>query len=151
MSMSDDIAAVAREHHAFYEVSPYYVFVEEKHGSPAARNLKIQAGFDVDVFGVNIKDGFEFPAPDPDYALSDAQLQEIAEDISRHAGGSCYLEVISFPETIVFDSRKKNIAEAMFKIRISHLRGLDQPAGEPEHQALDELLKRLRGLGVTGR
>lgn len=149
--MSDDITAVAREHHAFYEVSPYYVFVEEKHGSPAARNQKVQAGFDVDVYGVNIKAGFEFPGPDPDYALSDAQLQEIAEDISRHAAGSCYLEVISFPETIVFDSRKKDMVEGMFKIRISHLRGLDQPAGEPEHQALDELVQRLRSLGVAGR
>lgn len=149
MSMSDDITAIAREHHAFYEVSPYYVFVEEKHGSPAARNRKVQAGFDVDVFGV--KEGLEFPAPDPDYALGCARLEEIAQEISHHASGSCFLEVTSFPDTIVFDSRKKDMVEGMFKIRISHLRGLDQPAGEPEQQALDELVQRLRSLGVARR
>lgn len=151
MSMSDDITSLAKEHHAFYEVLPYYVFFEERHGSPTARNRKIQAGFDVDVYGVNIKDELEFPGSDPDYVLSFARLQEIAEEISHHASSSCFLEVTSFPEIIVFDSRKKDMVEAMFKIRISHRRGLDQPAGKPEEHALDELVKRLRGLSVARR
>lgn len=151
MPTSDDIAALAREHHAFYEVSPYYVLVEERHGSPAARSRKVQAGFDVDVYGVNIRDALEFPGPDPDYVLSNARLHEIAEEISHHASGSCFVEVISFPEKIVFDSRQKDIVEAMFKIRISHRRGLDQPAGEPEEHILDELARRLRSVGIARR
>ena len=31
--MSDNIVKIVKEHRAFYEVSPYYVMLEERHGS----------------------------------------------------------------------------------------------------------------------
>ena len=149
--MSDNITALVKQHHGFYEVSPYYIAVEEKHGSFAGKIQKVQAGFDVDVYFMKIKDELGFPGTDPNYALGDVLLQEIAEEVSSHTSGSCFLEVISFPEIIVFDSRQQYAAEGMFRIRISHRRGLDQPAGEPEEHALAEVENQLRGRGVARR
>jgi hypothetical protein len=54
---------------------------------------------------------------------------------------SCSLEVIPSPSTVVFGSRKM---EATFRLRISHGRGLDQPAGLPEQRALEEVEKELK-------
>jgi hypothetical protein len=145
--MPKDIRELVKEHHAFYEVSPYNVLREEKHGTPAARTRTIQAGFDVDVFGVNPE--MVPPGPDPDYVLGYADLQEIAEEISHHTSGSCSLEVIPFPSRIVLGGLGHAQVEGMLRIRISHSRGLDQPAGLPEQQALEKLEKQLLDLGLT--
>lgn len=149
--MSRDLSGLVKEHHAFYEVLPYYLMLEEKHGSSSARTQKLQAGFDVDVYGLNIKSELALPGPDPDYAVGCAGLEKIAEEVSHHASGSCFLEVISFPETMVFDNRNLNTVEGMVKIRISHRRGLDQAADLPEQQALAEIEKQLHSLGVARR
>ena len=148
--MSENIASLAKEHHAFYEVLPYCIVLQEKHAGLPDTHRTIQIGFDVDVYGLNIKSELAFPGGDPDYTLGCTGLEKIAEEVSHHASDSCFLEVISYPETIVFDNRNLNV-EAMVKIRISHHRGFDQPAGDAEQNALAEVLKQLHGLGIARR
>jgi hypothetical protein len=41
--------------------------------------------------------------------------------------------------------------EATFRLRISHGRGLDQPAGLPEQRALEEVEKELKSMGFARR
>jgi hypothetical protein len=147
--MAKDRRALVKEHHAFYEVSPYYVSVEEKHGSPAARTRTIQAGFDVDIFGVNPNNEMMPPGSDPDYLLSYAELQEIMKEISRHTSGSCSFEVIPFPSRMVFGGSGHAQVQGMLRIRISHNRGLDQPAALPEERALQELEQQLHNVGLA--
>ena len=53
MDMSKYLRTLVSEHHPFYEVSPYYLVLKENPGSPSAKTRTIQAGFDVDLFGVN--------------------------------------------------------------------------------------------------
>jgi hypothetical protein len=89
------------------------------------------------------------PGPDPDYVLGYADLQEIAEEISHHTSGSCSLEVIPFPSRIVLGGLGHAQVEGMLRIRTSHSRGLHQPAGLPEQQALEKLEKQLLDLGLT--
>ena len=149
--MSENLCILAAEHHAFYEVLPYYVVVEEKHGCLPSITRLIQAGFEVAIYGVNIRNKLVPPGPDPDYALGYAGLQKMAENLSRHATDSCLLEVIAFPSTVVFDARNHGNIEAMLQIRISHSRGLDQPFGLPEQRALAEVENELRALGVHRR
>ena len=148
--MSDNLRSLIKEHHAFYEVLPYYLLLEERHGSSSAVNRRVQAGFDVEIYGVNIKDEFMVPGPDPHYALGYAHLQTIVEKISHHVDPSCSLEVIPFHSTFVFDSRNQAV-EAMIRIRISHRPGVDQPAGLPEQHTLEEIENQLHGLGITRR
>lgn len=63
LAMSENLQRVVKEYHAFYEVSPYYVMVEEKHGGHVANARRVQAGFDVDVYGVSNKSELELPPP----------------------------------------------------------------------------------------
>lgn len=149
IDMPKDLRTLVREHHAFYEVSPYHIVFEEKHGTPAARTRTIQAGFDVDIFGVNPERGMASPGSDPDYELGTAELQEIANGISHDTVGSCSLEVITFPSRRVLGGQGHAQVEGMLQIRISHSRGLDQPVGPPEEQALQELEKQLHNFGLA--
>ncbi len=148
--MSYNLRSLIKEHHAFYEVLPYYLLLEERHGSSSAVTRRVQAGFDVEIYGVNIKDEFMVPGPDPHYALGYAQLQKIVEKVSHRVDHSCSLEVIPFHSTFVLDSRNQTV-EAMIRIRISHRRGVDQPAGLPEQHTLEEIENQLHGLGITRR
>lgn len=148
--MSDYIRSLVKEHHAFYQVSPYYLLLEERHGSSTATTRRVQAGFDLDIYAENLKPELAFPGPDPDYALGYNKLKKIAETVSRNAG-SCSIEVISFPSRVIVDNRNHGKVEGTFRIRISHRRGLDQPAGLAEQHVLEELENQLNGLGIARR
>ena len=147
--MSEDLREVVQKHHAFYEVLPYCVVLDERHGSPTAITRTIQAGFDVDIYGLSPKNKMASPGTDPDYALGCLELQEMTKEILTQTGGSCSLEVISFPLRVVLDARN-HAAEGMLRIRISR-RDLGQPVGLTEQQALKEIENQLRGLGVARR
>ena len=149
--MSDDIRSLIKEHHAFYEVLPYYVVLEERPVGRPATTRRVQAGFDIDIYGERTKNDTSWTPPPEKYGLGYAELQRIAETVSQHATGSCSLEVIPSPSTVVFDIRDHGKMEATFRIRISHGRGLDQPAGLPEQGALEEVAKELKSMGFPRR
>jgi hypothetical protein len=149
--MSQDFRSLAQEYHAFYEVSPYYVLLDERPLGRPATTRRVQAGFHVDVYGVRQEDNEPAMPPPHDYAVGYAELQEIAERASQHATDSCSLEVIPFPSTAIIDSRNRGQVEAMIRIQISHGRGLDQPAGLPEQRALEEVERELESLGIARR
>jgi len=143
-----DVEELIKQRHAFYEVSPYYVVIEQSHGRPSPSTRRILAGFDVDVYGARTNGE---PEPSPEYAQGYAALQEVAEATKRQASDSCSVEVIAFPSTVRLDTQNHLQEEAILRIRVSHYRGLDQPAGHAEQRALDEIEKQLRGLGVARR
>jgi|SRR5271166_46029 len=149
--MSEDVRSLVKEHHAFYEVSPYYVEVEERPVGLPAENRRVQAGFDIDVCGVRTEDN-ELAMPTPEvYALGYTELEKIAENVSRHATDSCSVEVIPSPSDLLVDVRDHAKVEGTVRIRISHYRGLDRPAGPAEQCALDEVEKELKSLGIAQR
>ena len=149
--MPDDIRSLLKEHHAFYEVSPYYVLLDERPVGLPATTRRVQAGFNVDVYGIRTEDNEPAMPPPHEYALGYAELQKLAERVSQHATDSCSLEVIPFPSTAIIDSRNHGQVEAMIRIQISHERGLNQPAGSPEQRALEEVERELRTLGIAHR
>ena len=142
--MAENVSELIKEHHAFYQVTPYYVIVEDAHGRPAATRRRVHAGFDVDIYGV--KASKELPPPDYDMAI--AGLQDIADTVAQHTDGSCSIQVIPFPLTVVLDTRDHLRAQATLRIRVSHCRGLDQASGTPEERALREIEDELKKLGV---
>jgi hypothetical protein len=145
VKMPESLEHLVEKYHVFYDVSPYQVLIEERHGSPAATRRIIQAGFDVDVHGLSNEHEVKLPPP-ADYAAGYARLKEIADTVSHHAG-ECFIEVIPFPSTMFSEAREDFRPEAVVRIRISH-RGADQPAGPPEEHALEELEKQLQHLGI---
>ena len=128
--------------YARYEVLPYYIVQEEPHGT----TKRIQAGFDIEVYGVKPS---HVRHPGRDYVLGCAALEKLVETVLPHTGESCSVEVISFPSTLVFDTKRQFQEEGMLRIRITH-KGL-QPVGQPEERALKEIKERLHDLGLSQR
>lgn len=148
---SEDIRTLIQEHHAFYEVLFYYVVVEERAEGEPVVTRRVHAGFDIDIFGERTKNDPTWTPPPEKYALGVAALRGIANTVSRKAADTCCVEVIPSPSTVVVDTRNQGRFEATCRLRISHRRGLDQPAGWPEQHALEEVMKELKSLGFVRR
>jgi len=143
--MSENVCQVIQQRHAFYGVSPYYVVREERpNGAPAATR-RIQAGFDIDVYGIKSSPD---PEASPDYVLAYTTLQKMVETVLLHTSDHCSIEVIPFFSTVILDTRRHLQPEDILRIRITHTRGLDQPAGASEERALKQIEEQLNVLGV---
>jgi len=147
--MPDDIRSLVQERHAFYEVSPYYVFFDERPVGRPATSRTVHAGFNVDVYGIRTADTESEIPPRDEYAVAYAELEQIAEKVSKQASDFCSLTVIPFPSTAFIRDQGK--VEAMLRLRISHGRGLDQAAGLSEQRALEEVEKEIKNLGIARR
>src|SRR5208282_5498029 len=143
--MSENFRQLIQEQRPFYEVLPYNVVIEDAHGKAACTTRRIQAGFDIDIYGLKTSDGPDLSA---DYGQAYAILRKTVEEISRHTTNSCSIEVISFGSTVFLDAREGLRPEAMLRIRITHAGNLDQPAELPEQHVLEEVEDQLRDLGI---
>src|SRR5215469_8690640 len=76
-NMADNISSLVKEHHAFYEVSPYYVEVEERPLGRPVTARGIQAGFNIDVYGVRTEDNKLAMPRAHEYALGYAELKRL--------------------------------------------------------------------------
>jgi hypothetical protein len=142
--MPEDLRQVIERHHGFYEVAPYYVVIQERtHEQVTSR--RIQAGFDVDVYGVMVNSQMN---SSDDYEQVYAGFQKAAAAVQAHTGNFCSIEVIPFSSTVFLDTSDHLRPEAGYRIRITHSRGLDQPAEETEDNALTEIQEQLKTLGV---
>ena len=145
--MTGDIRSVLQEHHAFYEVSPFYV--AHRFNGRCAGDM-VQGGFNVDVYGIRTEDDEAAAPPPEEYGLGWATLLELADKVGAHTPGSCCLDVIPLPSIAIIDGRDGAV-EAMIRLRISHSRGPDEPAGVTEQRALEEIEQELESLGVRRR
>ena len=93
LNMSDSLQQSVKKYHAFYEVSPYNIVVEEGNGSPNASRHMIQAGFDVDVHGVSNNSELEL-GPPADYAFGYAELKKNCQNPVSHHASESSIEVI---------------------------------------------------------
>jgi hypothetical protein len=145
-----DVRSWIKDRHATYEVSPNYRVIEDTDGG-VRTSRKVLAGYDIDIFGVNLEDDRIAPPAPHEYAFGQAVLQRLAEEVAHEGADSCALEVVTFPGRIVVDSRGYGKVKAMLRITISHFGPLDQPAGSAEHEALEKVRQRLDALGITRR
>ena len=142
----DSIRELIKRREAFYEVLPYHVVVEERLPGHVVTTRRIQAGFDIDVYGDIAMSEL---GSSPVRALGYAALQNIASATAGQSSDSCSIEVIAFDSTMILDSRRKFRPEGMLRIRITHSRGLDQPSGASEESARRAILRQLHELGVS--
>jgi hypothetical protein len=144
-SVDSQVRQAIQEHQAFYEVLPYYVLFEERPAGGCVTTQRIQAGFDIDIYGVRRHPGSQGSTH---YGLFYRTLQEVTAKILPHTSETCSLEVLPFQASTIFDTKMHLQPEAMIRIRITHYRGLDKPAGPPEEHALHEIEEQLKKLGV---
>lgn len=141
--MSQDLSAFSREHEAFFEVRLFEVAVEntDKDGCPVIS--RIHAGFDVDIYA-NGLNGTHHPDA-REYQSIYTGIQRLAESVNTT--DCCEVQVIPFPATIVLDTHRQMLPLGMLRIRITHTRGIEQPAGPAEQRVLTEIERKLRDLG----
>src|SRR5262249_55464260 len=112
-----------------YEVRPYYVV-------PGTDHKKVQAGFDVDLYGKGHahKSLLAFDETERRTALQ--ELVDACREVLKPLSEDSLIEVTPAEETLVLNLRHHLEPEALVRIRITHDRGLDQPAGPAEDKAL---------------
>jgi hypothetical protein len=75
-------------------------------------------------------------------------LQQAAQAILPNPSDSCAIQIIPFETTLILDTRDHLQPQALLRIRITHCRGLDQPAGPAEARTLKDVEEKLQALGV---
>jgi len=143
-AMSHTVLEIVKKHRVFYEVLPYYVQLEERPPGNTSARRKVLAGFEVDVYGARTR---EEHGPETDYRTGYAALMDVVEKVLRLSTDSCVIEVISSGSGVFLDPRSG--FQRTLRVRITHGRGLDQPAGAPEERALKGLQEELRDLGIN--
>jgi len=147
--MSGSVREIIESHKCFFEVWPYHIVSEERPASSAINTRRVHAGFDFDIYGIKMS---HQPDPPAEYWLVYTKLKEIIEQVGRENNHASAIEVIPFGSTLVLDSKDHLKPLAMLRIRITHARGIHQPAGEAEVQALKAVETELSNLGIySGR
>jgi hypothetical protein len=142
-----DVHGVLERHRVRYEVHPYYVVSERRPVGAPPVDKRVRAGFDVDLFGT--VDEMQLPRFQSQEGRTVVQYFEgVTRELQSKIGHQCTIEVIPGVESLVLDTHEHLQPEVMLRIRISHDRGLDQPEGPPEEQALAAIRDTLHKLGV---
>jgi hypothetical protein len=142
------IKQVLERHHVRYEVQPYYTMLDMRPENGPETEKRVQAGYEVSLYG-ELLPGEHLPLDEIEDARTVAAwFAELAREIQSKIGHQCTVELIRYPDSLVLDPRRHFEAEAMLQIRISHCRGLGEPKGPPEDQALAALREKLRELRV---
>ena len=144
--MSGDIRQILESHHCFLEISPYYAVTEDRPPGGAVTVRRVQAGFDVDIYGVKMS---REPDPPAEYWLVSPRLKEVADVVRRENNRTSSIEVIPYGSTIVLDTKNRLQPMALIRIRIAHTGDVHEPAGPAEQQALRSFEAQLSNLGVT--
>lgn len=142
-----DVHGVLERHHVRYEVHPYYVVSERRPVAAPPVDQRVQAGFDVDLFGT--ADKLQLPRFHSEEGHTVVHYFEVvAREVQSKIGQQCTIEVIPYVDSLVLDTHEHLQPEVMLRIRISHCRGLDQPEGSAEEQALTAIRDVLHSLEV---
>ena len=143
-----DLRELLAGYRVWYEVRPYYVVLDQRPPGASLIQRKLQSGFDVNLYAVLQTAQFDLDR-NQDARMVRSRFSSAAKEIQSQVGQNCTVEVIPYGESVILDTHEHFQPEAMLQIRISHCRGLDQPAGPAEEQALNLLRERLHDLKIT--
>jgi hypothetical protein len=135
-------------HGARYEVSPYFILLDERtFGAPPSQR-KIHAGFDLDLYGRGLDHGSLLSPKHGELRETLDALCAACHEVVDDAPENCRIEIIPFEATLVLNVKNHFEPEALVRIRITHSRGLGQPAGASEEKALADVRDSFDSLGL---
>jgi len=144
--MSTRIRETIESHHCFCEVLPYYIIAENRPLEGAVSVRRVQAGFDLDIYGVK---AIHQPDPPAEYWLVYTKLKEIVDAVRHENKHACFIDLIPFGSTTVLDTKNHLQPMAMLRIRVAHNGDIHEPAGAAEQQAIQAIEVQLSNLGIT--
>jgi hypothetical protein len=142
-----DLHELLAGYRVWYEYRPYLVVVDQRPAGGLAVQSKVQAGFEVNLWAVLQTEQFGLDRSPKARAVR-SYFEAFAKEIQSKVGQKCTVEIMPYGDSVILDTHEHFQSEAMLQIRISHGRGLDQPAGPAEEQALTALRDRLHNLGI---
>jgi hypothetical protein len=135
-------------YHVRYEVSFYFVMVVMRTSGIPPSQRRIHAGFDLDLYAKGANHDSLLPIGNGELRATLDGLCAACREVVSHAPGSRSIEIMPFGATLVFNAKSHFEPEALVRIRITHFRGLDQPAGASGERALVDVIDSLDSLGV---
>ena len=145
---STDIQEILAGHRVWYEFRPHYVVVDQRPPGASPVERMLPTGFDVDLYAELQTEQFQRDH-DPKSQEVRAYFESLAKEIQTQVGQQCTVEILPYRDIVILDTQDHFHPEAMLQIQIGHCRGIDQPSGSPEEQALHLLQDRLHDLGIT--
>ena len=143
-----NVHGVLQNHNVRYEVRPYYVVFERRPVGGPLVDQRIQAGFDLDLYGTLNKIQLPLFESDEGHRVVD-YFQTLAKEIqSKFEEHGTKVEVIPYADSLVLDTHQHLQPEVVLRIRITHARGLDQPGGPFEEEAVNTIRELLHQLEV---
>jgi len=135
-------------HQSRYEVSQYFVVVDDRtYGRPPIQR-RIPAGFDLDLYAAGPNHGSALSFQNGELRKTLDELSAACAEAIAHVRENSRFEIFPFEGSLILDVKRHFEPEALVRIRITHFRGVDQPAGASEDDARAHLEERLRSLGV---
>jgi hypothetical protein len=148
VDLSDYSHQIFMRHHVRYEVSPYFVVLDVRtFGAPPSQR-RIQAGFDIDLYGNGFDHGAALSFENGDLRTTLNELYAACRAVVASATESSTIEIIPVEETLILNVKRHLEPEALVRIRITNSGGLDQPAGASEEKARAGITHSLESLGV---
>jgi len=144
--MSGNVCEIVESHRCFFEVSHYYIVHQDRPLGRPISARRVHAGFDIDIYGIKMS---REPDPPAEYWLVYTKLKEIVDLVRHENKHACSIDVIPFGSTIVLDTRDHLQPLAMLRIRITSFRGIKEPAGAAEQEALRAVEAQLSNLGIA--
>jgi hypothetical protein len=145
---STDLHEFLAGHRVWYEFRPHYVVVDQRPpGGPPVRRM-LQAGFDVDLYAEFQIEQFGLDHDQKAHEVR-SYFESVAKEIETQVGQQCTVEIMPYRDMVILDTHDHFQPEAMLQIQIGHCRGMDQPSGAPEEQALHLLQDKLHNLAVN--
>ena len=144
--MSGDVRQVIKLHHCYWEVSPYYIVTEQRPVGGPVSVRRVQAGFDLDIYGVKMSSD---PDPSAEYWLVYTELKNIVDAVRRQGDRSCSIEVIPFGSTLILDTRNHLQPMTMLRIRVTRNGNVHEGIGPTGQQAVKVLEAQLNSLGMS--
>jgi hypothetical protein len=139
--MTNDTSELLGRTSIRHQVSPYYIFLDERpiHAPPIQR--RVQRGFDVDLYGS--PRNADLHRDDELLRSTLEDLIALAERIVPQNTNSSEIEVIPVEDALIMNPSQHFKAEALLRIRITHGGALDQPAGPHEEEVVHTVVDKL--------
>src|SRR5437870_35583 len=100
----EELHQLIEQNQAFYIVQPYHVVAQTRQQDGTRESRMVQAGFDIDVYGVVPAGKWQ---PSEDYWMGYASATKLIERIEAHTTETCCLEVIPFAATVIVDTHRQ--------------------------------------------
>jgi hypothetical protein len=151
INMTTPIQNLIKERRLFYEVSLYYVVDEERPVGRPVSMKRIQAGFDVNLYGLGAVTPLRLDVDDARFHSMLEELEQLASEVVPEHSESTNITITPFEDSLVLDTHRDLAPAASVRIRITGARNGFDREGNAEERVLSRIRTKLDEWNVPER